>query len=172
MINRSGGPNISALKLLWRNGWPLLAVISCLLWIWLLVDERDCAAIGSTVSVPALKAKDSQELKPKFRSSDRRNIENTEKCDDCITRVFVVGCGHSGTSLLFRSIGNMRHVRCLQKETALFVKNTEGDERLISTMEEWDNLARESNYSYWVEKTPRVRCWLVVVIFMHVMLLW
>ena len=75
-----------------------------------------------------------------------------------ITRIFVVGCGHSGTSLLFRSIGNLRHVRCLEKESALFVKNTEGDDRLRSMMEEWDELARKGNYSFWVEKTPRVCC--------------
>jgi hypothetical protein len=51
----------------------------------------------------------------------------------------------------------MRGVRCLQKETALFVKNTEGDARLKSVMAEWDALALQGNYSSWVEKTPRVR---------------
>jgi hypothetical protein len=74
-----------------------------------------------------------------------------------IRRIFVVGCGHSGTSLLFRSIGNMRGVRCLKKETALFIKNTEGDERLRNVMADWDGMAQKGNFLAWVEKTPRVR---------------
>ena len=73
-----------------------------------------------------------------------------------IRRVFVVGCGHSGTSVLFRSVGNMRGVRCMKKETALFIKNTEGDDRLRNVLEDWDGLARRGNFSMWVEKTPRV----------------
>jgi len=80
----------------------------------------------------------------------------TKDSGNNIRRIFVVGCGHSGTSLLFRSIGNMRGVRCLKKETALFIKNTEGDERLRNVMADWDGMAQKGNFLAWVEKTPRV----------------
>jgi hypothetical protein len=85
-------------------------------------------------------------------TASRTSINNNS-----IRRIFVVGCGHSGTSLLFRSIGNMRGVRCLKKETALFIKNTEGDERLRNVMADWDDMAQKGNFQAWVEKTPRVR---------------
>ena len=84
----------------------------------------------------------------------RSNYNSNE--NNSIRRIFVVGCGHSGTSLLFRSIGNMRGVRCLKKETALFIKNTEGDERLKNVMADWDGMAQKGNFLAWVEKTPRV----------------
>ena len=51
----------------------------------------------------------------------------------------------------------MRGVRCLKKETALFIKNEEGDERLKNVLADWDGIARKGNYMAWVEKTPRVR---------------
>ena len=51
----------------------------------------------------------------------------------------------------------MRGVRCLKKETALFVKNTGGDDRLRNVLADWDSLAVKGNYRAWVEKTPRVR---------------
>lgn len=73
-----------------------------------------------------------------------------------MTHVYVVGCGHSGTSVLFRSIGNLPGVRCIQQETRLFHRNTGGAGRLRKVLAGWDDAAREGNFTAWVEKTPRV----------------
>jgi len=73
-----------------------------------------------------------------------------------IRRFFVVGCGHSGTSLLLRTIGNMPLVRCIQRETAIFHKKNVGDAKIETVLAYWDRIARRGNFSAWVEKTPRV----------------
>lgn len=71
-----------------------------------------------------------------------------------ITRVFVVGCGHSGTSLLLRTIGNFKGVMALNNETNVLGKFS--GNLLKRKLSLWDELAERGNYSHWVEKTPKV----------------
>lgn len=77
---------------------------------------------------------------------------------DQVQRVFVVGCGHSGTSLLLRTIGNFRNVRCLEKETSLFIRSFT-NHWIRKSLRKWDEEAVQGQYSIWVEKTPRVSIW-------------
>lgn len=113
---------------------------------------------SSALSRPAAVQVGTAHRSPRNGGDSQLDNDGRAKQYDAKTRrVFVVGCGHSGTSLLLRSIGNMPGVRCIQRETALFHKNTEGDERLQNVLSDWDRIAKRGNFSTWVEKTPRVR---------------
>lgn len=50
----------------------------------------------------------------------------------------------------------MPGVRCIEKETALFKKNEGHDNALSEKLIRWDTLAKDGNFSAWVEKTPKV----------------
>lgn len=72
-----------------------------------------------------------------------------------INRIFVVGCGHSGTSLLLRTIGNLPGVRCFSIETGLFLHNRP-EKEIVETLAVWDKETSEAEFPAWVEKTPKV----------------
>lgn len=65
--------------------------------------------------------------------------------------IFIVGCGHSGTSLLLAIIGNHPHIYPIPKESGVFLKS---DESIQNTMRQWDSVCQVEGKSRWVEKTP------------------
>lgn len=65
--------------------------------------------------------------------------------------IFIVGCGHSGTSIMLAILGNHPEIHPIQKESNLFLKT---DETALEMMAEWDGLAAEAGKSRWIEKTP------------------
>lgn len=65
--------------------------------------------------------------------------------------IFIVGCGHSGTSLLLAMLGTHKKLHPITKESALFLKNDNG---LEQTMGEIDHDCLDAGKSVWIEKTP------------------
>ena len=92
-----------------------------------------------------------KQLNRRYGASTTSAAADSEK----IHRVFVVGCGHSGTSLLLRTLANMRGVYCIPRETNIFNKPRISTIRAIQT---WDQQAKGGNFTHWAEKTPRVGC--------------
>lgn len=86
------------------------------------------------------KHKKSQKVKVGKRSE--QYIENP---------VFIVGCGHSGTSILLALLGNHPHFYPVPKESALFTRD---DNTVYKIMEEWDNICKNQGKFRWIEKTP------------------
>ena len=72
---------------------------------------------------------------------------------------FVVGCGHSGNTLIAARLGNMKEVFVIPRETKIFSpQNSLRDaQRIISG---WDEAATERGMNWVIEKTPKhVHCW-------------
>lgn len=65
--------------------------------------------------------------------------------------IFIVGCGHSGTSLLLAILGNHPRINPIPKESALFLKN---DCAIQKMMCEWDTGCKMTGKARWAEKTP------------------
>ena len=65
--------------------------------------------------------------------------------------VFVLGCGHSGTSIMIRILAEHPEIMAVEGESAAFLKTDDGVQRLFS---EWDLRARAAKASRWIEKTP------------------
>lgn len=83
-------------------------------------------------------------------------LNGTVFTSDSIQRVFIVGCGHSGTSLLYRTVGNLPTVLCQGRETGLFLTKKKNKEGFIrKTVAEWDEECISRGFKLWVEKTPK-----------------
>lgn len=83
-------------------------------------------------------------------------LNDTVLTSDSIQRVFIVGCGHSGTSLLYRTVGNLPTVLCQGYETGLFLTKKKDKEKTIrKTVLEWDKDCISRGFKLWVEKTPK-----------------
>lgn len=65
--------------------------------------------------------------------------------------IFIVGCGHSGTSIMLRVLGNHPNLHAIPKETAVFLT---ADSTLKYRMHSWDKECFEAGHSRWIEKTP------------------
>jgi tetratricopeptide (TPR) repeat protein len=65
--------------------------------------------------------------------------------------VFIVGCGHSGTSIMLAILSNHPHFYPITYESALF-KRSESEIREI--MLQWDRECIEAGKKRWIEKTP------------------
>jgi len=65
--------------------------------------------------------------------------------------IFIVGCGHSGTSLMLAILGNHPRINPIPKESALFLRT---DTAIQKTMREWDAECKAQNKARWAEKTP------------------
>jgi hypothetical protein len=65
--------------------------------------------------------------------------------------IFIVGCGHSGTSLLLAILGNHPRIHPIPKESALFLHT---DAKIQATFRQWDADCRAQGKARWVEKTP------------------
>ena len=68
-----------------------------------------------------------------------------------IDPIFVVGCGHSGTSILLRILGKHKDVWPVRKESALFLRS---DANVAKRMALWDEECHAAEKARWVEKTP------------------
>lgn len=62
--------------------------------------------------------------------------------------IFIVGCGHSGTTLLLRIVGSHPNVHPIMKETAVFSK------KRTYLLRDFDLAALQNGKKRWVEKTP------------------
>lgn len=65
--------------------------------------------------------------------------------------VFIVGCGHSGTSILLRILGDHPDLMPIPKESAIFLQS---DQAIRKTMEAWDKECQAAGKQRWIEKTP------------------
>ena len=65
--------------------------------------------------------------------------------------VFIVGCGHSGTSIMLAIIGSHPHFYPITYESALFKQN---ELEIRKTMQQWDRECLEAGNKRWIEKTP------------------
>lgn len=65
--------------------------------------------------------------------------------------IFIVGCGHSGTSLMLAILGNHLRINPIPKETALFLQP---DSIVQKMMSEFDSKCMAQEKFRWVEKTP------------------
>lgn len=90
------------------------------------------------------------EIVQKHQSAQTFNVAPTnEKYVE--SPVFIVGCGHSGTSLLLAMLGNHPSFNPIPKESALFLRT---DKVINKTLAEWDHECVNQGKKRWVEKTP------------------
>jgi hypothetical protein len=69
--------------------------------------------------------------------------------------IFICGCGHSGTTILNKIIGNHKNIYSITQETGLFAqhKQKNKDEEIIKNLESLDKRV-ELNKKWMCEKTP------------------
>lgn len=70
--------------------------------------------------------------------------------------IFIVGCGHSGTSILFRILSNHKNIYGIYYpdttlETNIFIKNQAN----YNVFKKWENETIKNNKQRFIEKTPR-----------------
>lgn len=66
--------------------------------------------------------------------------------------VFVVGCGHSGTSILTRILGNHHNIYAIPRETGMFFAK---EKNILQKISKYKQKAEELNKQFIVEKTPK-----------------
>ncbi len=75
-----------------------------------------------------------------------------------IVPVFVVGCGHTGTTLLAAKLGNHSRVYTIERETSAFIPE-QGLPKAHAQAREWVAAAEAAGKTHLVEKTPKhVHC--------------
>jgi hypothetical protein len=72
-----------------------------------------------------------------------------DKMEDMIC---IIGCGHSGTSLFRKIIGNHKDIYCIPNETSLFKKTPNEIKR---ELDKYDRYRKNENKRYICEKTPK-----------------
>lgn len=65
--------------------------------------------------------------------------------------LFIIGCGHSGTTILNKIISNHKNVHGINYETSLFFKN---NTEIIKILNDFDSERIKFNKKYVCEKTP------------------
>ena len=65
--------------------------------------------------------------------------------------VFIVGCGHSGTSIMLAILGNHPSFYAIPQESSLFRKT---DNAALAMMAGWDDARAAEGKRRWIEKTP------------------
>ena len=68
--------------------------------------------------------------------------------------IFIVGCGHSGTSLLKKLLGNHSNIYDIKDESALFLKIKDKETR-AKIYKLWSYICKKEGKTRWVEKTPK-----------------
>lgn len=63
---------------------------------------------------------------------------------------FIVGCGHTGTTLLSAMLSIHKDIYCPMYETEIFFKKDS-----LKKIKELEKIAKDQNYKYLLEKTPR-----------------
>ena len=66
--------------------------------------------------------------------------------------IFIVGCGHSGTSLLLKILGAHSRIHAIHYETKVAFKSPEEQKIYLHLFDKWTLAGRKKR---WVEKTPR-----------------
>jgi len=74
--------------------------------------------------------------------------------DSCHSPVFICGCGHSGTTLLFRILRQVPELHGITKETYVFFKGDKNCRKLLEQLE------LEAGEKRLLEKTPKHVRWL------------
>lgn len=69
--------------------------------------------------------------------------------------IFIVGCGHSGTSILLNLMGSHSCIFAIPHETEFAYRWREFGEEAKVFSAKWDEVASASGKQRWVEKTPR-----------------
>lgn len=72
------------------------------------------------------------------------------KINDCI---FIVGCGHSGTTILNKIIGNHKNIYGLNYETGIFIHN-KNKQIILQKLQTLDQQRQLSQKKWLCEKTP------------------
>jgi hypothetical protein len=67
---------------------------------------------------------------------------------------FIVGCGHSGTSILLRILASHSSVWAIPKETGLFI-NASSEHEIVNRLQEFQAETLRHNKEMWIEKTPK-----------------
>lgn len=65
--------------------------------------------------------------------------------------IFIVGCGHSGTSIMLNILGSHPSIYPITYESYILMKTPD---QITKTFEEWDNECLKFQKPRWVEKTP------------------
>ena len=65
--------------------------------------------------------------------------------------IFIIGCGHSGTTLLNKIIGNHRDIYSIPNETYLFKKSPDEIKEILNI---YDNNRKSLKKKFVCEKTP------------------
>eukprot|EP00968_Pinguiococcus_pyrenoidosus_P000754 scaffold47_cov258-Pinguiococcus_pyrenoidosus.AAC.81 len=86
------------------------------------------------------------------------------KCErPAVQPIFVVGCGHSGTTLLLSLLSAHPDVLGLW-ETGVFVNGEKNKAKTEERLQEWTKIAGATKKTAWVEKTPSHICFLGLVL--------
>lgn len=80
-----------------------------------------------------------------------------------VKSTFVVGCGHSGTSLLIRILGEHSQIYAIPNETSIFFKKQkfliflkkQNLGEISKQLDYFDKLTMTRGKTVWIEKTPR-----------------
>lgn len=87
-----------------------------------------------------------------------RGSESLQPLSTSVVPVFVVGCGHTGTTLLAAKLGNHSQVHTIERETSAFIPE-QGLPRAHAQAKEWVKQAEQAGKTHLVEKTPKhVHC--------------
>lgn len=62
--------------------------------------------------------------------------------------IFIIGCGHSGTTLMNRIVGNHKNIYGIEEESYIFIKGN------VSQLHSWDKERNKKNKKWICEKTP------------------
>lgn len=69
--------------------------------------------------------------------------------------IFVVGCGHSGTTLMAAKLGNHSSVMGIGRETGVFIPGAQSWLGIKGILNEWSYFAELNGFDFVLEKTPK-----------------
>ena len=96
----------------------------------------------------ALKFNPEEVLKYDNTLSIKKEINKQNQIENPI---FIIGCGHSGTSIMLALLGSLPCLYPIPKESALFLHS---DSKIQTIMSQWDDECFNQNKTRWIEKTP------------------
>lgn len=93
----------------------------------------------------------SHELQPSHFLFKLKSSRLPSEPSATVTRVFVVGVSHSGTSILYRTIGNLPGILCVGKNTNIF--SNANQTQILQKISDFDERALAADMDGWVEKS-------------------
>lgn len=81
----------------------------------------------------------------------RSGMGRSRGLGNSVQPIFVVGCGHSGTTLMASMVADHSGVLGIGEETGVFLRSRE---YMLGAIDQWGTLARQLGNSAFVEKTP------------------